>query len=325
MKTLPEALIALMRAGASVLSPGSSRGSLLVLMYHRVLPEPDPLLLDEPDALRFAAQMKLVGSLCRIVGLSDAVDQLAAGTLPPRAAAITFDDGYVNNLEIAVPVLRELRLQATFYVATGFIEGDVMFNDVVIEALRRAPSVLDLRSLGLPRYELASLEARQTAIDDLLPRIKYLEPAERTRTTAAIAAASGIDLPRGLMMDEAQLRELARSGMEIGAHSVSHPILARIDPEAARREIESGKERLERLVGQRVRSFAYPNGRPGRDYGPEHVAMVRAAGFENAVSTAWGKATRASSRFEIPRIAPWDRSALRYGLRLLRGYASAGV
>ena len=324
MNTLPAALATLLRAGAAALSPGGPRGSLLVLMYHRVLPEPDPLLPDEPDAARFAAQMRLVGSLCRIVSLSDAVQQLAAGTLPPRAAAITFDDGYVNNLEIAVPVLRELGLPATFYVATGFIEGDVMFNDVAIEAVRHAPAVLDLREAGLPRYELAGLEARRAAIDDLLPRIKYLDPAQRTRTTAVIAAAAGIEMPRGLMMDEVQLRQLARSGMEIGAHSVSHPILARLDPDAARREITAGKQRLERLAGQRVRSFAYPNGRPGRDYGPEHVAMVREAGFENAVSTAWGKTTRVSSRFEIPRIAPWDRSALRYGLRLLRCYAAAG-
>lgn len=323
MNSLPAPMTALLRTGARVLSPGGSRGSLLVLMYHRVLPAPDPLLPDEPDAACFAAQMRLVGSLCQVVGLSEAVEQLAAGTLPPRAAAITFDDGYVNNLEVAVPVLRALGLPATFYVATGFIDGEAMFNDVAIEAVRGAARVLDLRELGLPRYELASLAARRAAIDDLLPRLKYLTPAERARVTEAIAAAAAIAVPRGLMMDEGQLRRLAQAGMEIGAHSVSHPILARIDPEAARREIAAGKERLERLAGQRVRSFAYPNGRPGRDYGPEHVAMVREAGFDNAVSTAWGKATRVSNRYEIPRIAPWDRTALRYALRLLRSYAPA--
>jgi peptidoglycan/xylan/chitin deacetylase (PgdA/CDA1 family) len=322
MNPLPVAITPLLRAGARLLSPGGGRGSLLVLMYHRVLPEPDPLLPDEPDAARFEAQLRLVSGLCHVVRLSDAIEQLSEGKLPPRAAAVTFDDGYVNNLDVAVPVLRSMGLTATFYVATGFVEGEAMFNDVVIESVRSAPDTLDLRGLGLPQYELSSLEARRRTIDDLLPRLKYLEPGERRAISEQIAARAGATIPRGLMMDTAGLRRLAQAGMEVGAHSVSHPILARLAPDQARREISASKEQLERICGRPVRSFAYPNGRPGRDYGPEHAAMVREAGFANAVSTAWGKATRATNPFEIPRIAPWDRTAMRYGLRLLRSYAA---
>ena len=67
-------------------------------------------------------------------------------------------------------------------------------------------------------------------------------------------------------------------------------------------------------------SFAYPNGKPGRDYTPRDVALARDAGFELAVSTAWGAANRARDPFQIPRVAPWDRDALRFGLRLARAY-----
>src|SRR5262245_57165568 len=109
-------------------------------------------------------------------------------------------------------------------------------------------------------------------------------------------------------------------GMEIGAHCVTHPILARLPSEAARDEIAGSKARLEAILGSRVRSFAYPNGRPGKDYQAEHVAMVREAGFTAAASTAWGAATAGVDRYQIPRVAPWDRSAMKYGLRMVRGF-----
>jgi peptidoglycan/xylan/chitin deacetylase (PgdA/CDA1 family) len=101
---------------------------------------------------------------------------------------------------------------------------------------------------------------------------------------------------------------------------VTHPILARIDGAAARREIAESKRRLEEITGQRVSSFAYPNGRPGKDYGREHVEMVRGAGYASAVTTAWGCVTAEASPHELPRIAPWGGTQFRYLLRIARSY-----
>lgn len=310
----------LLRSGARLASPGGARGSLLVLIYHRVLAAPDPVLADEPDAAQFAAQMDLVAAMCNVLPLADAVERLAAGALPPRAAAITFDDGYVNNVEVAAPILAARGLTATFFITTGFIAGGSMWNDLVIDAFRRAGSGLDLERHGLGRHTFADAAARRRAMDEVLTRLKYVEPSERLRRAEEIAGLAGVPAGTRLMMDEEQLRRLAAMGMEIGAHCVTHPILTRIPDEAARREIVDSKACLERIVGAPVRTFAYPNGRPRQDYGPEHVAMVRAAGFAAAVSTAWGAAARGCDRFQIPRIAPWDRNALKYGLRLVRGF-----
>lgn len=320
MKRLAAPQAGLLKAGSRLVSPGGRRGSLLVLMYHRVLPEPDVLLGDEPDAAAFAAQMDLVLELFNVLSLSEAVERLASGTLPPRAVAITFDDGYANNLEVAAPILAARGLTATFFVTTGFIDGGQMWNDIVIEALRQAPAELDLGDLGLGRYRLPDVAARRKGIDDILPRLKYVELPERLRRAQAIAARVGLVQTEQPMMTEWQLRELARLGMEIGAHCVTHPILARISPESARWEIVESKARLEAILGAPVRTFAYPNGRPGTDYGPEHVAMVRDAGFSAAVSTAWGAAARGADRYQVPRIAPWDKGSLKYGLRMLRAF-----
>jgi peptidoglycan/xylan/chitin deacetylase (PgdA/CDA1 family) len=105
--------------------------------------------------------------------------------------------------------------------------------------------------------------------------------------------------------------------MEIGAHTVSHPILARLTKAAARAEIMQSKSTLEQLLDEPVTLFAYPNGVPSEDYTADHVSLVRDGGFIAAVSTAWGAASMRSDRFQLPRFTPWDRQPLKYGFRLL--------
>ena len=119
------------------------------------------------------------------------------------------------------------------------------------------------------------------------------------------------------MMTVEQVRHLHASGMTIGAHPVSHPILAKLDPVRARIEIQDSRSRIEAITGSPVTLFAYPNGKPGVDYRREHVEMVKELGFEAAVSTAWGVAHGESDLFQLPRFTPWDRSPGKFLLRLL--------
>jgi len=105
--------------------------------------------------------------------------------------------------------------------------------------------------------------------------------------------------------------------MEIGGHTVTHPILSRVSLGEAEREIAEGKEALESVIGAPVKLFAYPNGRPTEDFGPEHVALARKLGFEAAVTTSWGAARSTSDTFQLPRFTPWDRHPLKFHARLL--------
>lgn len=309
-----------LRSVGACLSPGGRHAALVVLMYHRALPEPDPMLWDEPDAERFAAQMDIVRSLFRVHDLAEAVEKLSAGRLPSRSVAITFDDGYANNLDVAAPILAERGLTATFFVATGHRDGSAMWNDIVIEALRRAPAGLDLSEFGLEEPVTADPAARRAAADRLLRRLKYRNLDERSAMAQAIARRSGTVPPVNMMMTDGDLQRLASMGMAIGAHCVNHPILTRLTEASARLEIIESKRQLEQLLRAPVRTFAYPNGRPVDDYSAAHVAMVREAGFSVAVSTAWGAATRRCDPWQMPRVAPWDRSPVRFALRLLRAF-----
>lgn len=108
--------------------------------------------------------------------------------------------------------------------------------------------------------------------------------------------------------------------MEIGGHTVSHPILLNLSDEEARREIADGKRLLENITGTPLKLFAYPNGKPEKDYGTAHVSMVQQLGFAAAVSTTWGTAHAGSDLYQLPRFTPWDKSPRRFVLRLLQNY-----
>jgi peptidoglycan/xylan/chitin deacetylase (PgdA/CDA1 family) len=299
------------------LSPAGPGARLSILIFHRVLENDDPLLPSEPDRRRFEAQMLWVRRWFNVLPLGEAVRRLGARTLPARSLAITFDDGYANNYNVALPVLTRLGLPATFFVASGYLDGGRMFNDTVIEAVRRCrDEVLDLGELQLGRHPLRAVAERRAAVDRLLPALIHLPADERESKVAAIAERCGSSLPRDLMMTSDQVAKLHAAGMSVGAHTSSHPILPTLNSEAATREIVLGRSRLEEITGAPVELFAYPNGKPGQDYDRTHVQMVRDLGFEGAVSTAIGFATAGSDLFQLPRFTPWDRSSLKYGLRL---------
>jgi peptidoglycan/xylan/chitin deacetylase (PgdA/CDA1 family) len=300
-----------------LITSGGWQSRLTILIYHRVLPQRDPLFPEEVDATTFDQHMGHLASCFKVLPLHDAVRRLRNGSLPHNAACVTFDDGYADNAEVALPILQKHGITATFFVATGFLNGGRMWNDTVIELVRRAPGpLLDLSHAGLGRFQIETLPHRRQAIFSLLNALKYLPLESRQMRVDEMAALIPVIPPNDLMMTSDQIRILHNAGMEIGGHTKSHPILARMDYGAARAEIAHGKETLESVIRAPIHVFAYPNGKPGQDYLPDHVAMVKNLGFEAAVSTAWGAAKGGSDLYQLPRFTPWDRGRVRFTLRM---------
>jgi peptidoglycan/xylan/chitin deacetylase (PgdA/CDA1 family) len=292
---------------------------LLILIYHRVLPEQDPMRQGEPDAHEFERQMALLANHFNVLPLVDAVERLQSGRLPRRSACVTFDDGYADNAEIALPILQRWGIPATFFISTAFLDGGRMWNDTVIESVRRASGPeLDLGSIGLGCYTIENWSQRRQAVSQLLSTLKYLPLDERLERVAQVADSASAALPERMMMSSGQVKALSNAGMDIGGHTVNHPILTSIGNEAARREIGQGKEELAGITGLPVRVFAYPNGKPGQDYQREHIDIVRSLGFEAAVSTSWGVARQTTDPYQLPRFTPWDRKPERFMLRLMQ-------
>lgn len=297
---------------------------LSVLIFHRVHAEPDPVFPDEPGAHEFEQRLRWLSNSFRILPLAAAVEQLRQGTLPARSLCITFDDGYADNHDVAMPVLRKLGLPATFFITTGFLDGGRMWNDSIIETVRCAHGkTLRADALDLPPLAITTAQEKRTAIDALIGKIKYLPMNERLGAVDRVAQQAGIELPRNLMMSTEQVRAMHRAGMGIGAHTVHHPILTRIDLQRAREEISTGRAALEKMIDAPVNLFAYPNGRPEKDYGAEHVALVRELGFSAAVSTGSGAAKTGDDLFQIPRFTPWQWQPWRASLMLARNLMQA--
>lgn len=308
------------------LSPAGPQGRLSILIFHRVRPIADKIYPDELHAARFTQVCEWLQRWFQVLPLDIAVQRLADGSLPARAAAITFDDGYEDNESIAVPILTRYGLTATFFVATDYLNGGCMWNDTITESIRQcAADSLDLSgaAAGLRSYPLGTAQQRRLAIDDIIRCVKYLTPDDRAATVQALALRTRYSPAQELMMRSDQVRALRKAGMSVGAHTASHPILAKLDLSAARSEIMRSKKVLEGLLNEEVPLFAYPNGRPGTDYLDETVGLVRECGFKAAVSTAWGAADGKTDRFQIPRFTPWDRESWRFGLRLARNLRGA--
>ena len=297
------------------------RQRLSILLFHRVHSTPDPLFPGEVDLVAFDQILGWLGTCFNVLPLDEGIERLRDGTLPAAAAAITFDDGYADNLTNAVPVLNQHRMHATVFVATGFIDGGCMWNDAVIEAVRRTTrTTLSVADLGLLDLPSATIEHKRRALSVLIPAIKHLSFEQRKAAVESVVGEAGVSLPTNLMMRTEQLNEWHSAGLGVGAHTRNHPILAKLDPAQARLEIEGGRDDLQAMLGRRIGLFAYPNGRPGDDYLPQHVDLVKELGFDAAVSTTWGAASNRSDCFQLPRFTPWDRSRDKFLLRMLKNY-----
>lgn len=189
-----------------------------------------------------------------------------------------------------------------------------MWNDAVVEVVRNAPGARrNLKRAGFGVLDIGCPQRRRAVIDMLLAALRYLPPDERLERIRCMARRF-----TPTMLSSDQLIALHRAGMEIGAHTVSHPILTQVSNARARAEIADCRARLQDIIQARVGLFAYPNGKPGADFEERHAAMLRSQGFEAAVTSAWGAARAGTDPFYLPRFTSWDRSAGRFLLRMAR-------
>ncbi len=289
------------------------------LIFHRVLQNADPMSPGEPTQDWFGRLMKMLASNFEMISLAEAVARTQAGRLSGRTMSVTFDDGYADNFTVALPILEEFNVPATFFVASGFVDGGRMWNDTIIETFRGCESgvhEVDLAENKL--FELSDWESRRAAAAETILAWKHLSPDERQAKVDELAERVP-NLPSTLMMTKEQLRALAASPVAtIGGHTRTHPILASISDSDAEEEIEGGKRDLEGWTQREITLFAYPNGKFGRDYDARHVTLVQQAGFDAAVATDWGTLATGCDLYAIPRFTPWQRNLSRFSIDLAR-------
>ncbi len=313
-------LLNLLKPLATLASGLGKQKKLLILIYHRVLDEPDFMRPGEVDKVAFTWQMELLAKHFNVLPLYEAVERMQNNDLPSRAVSITFDDGYTDNYTNALPILKQFNLTATFFSASGFLDGGRMWNDTVIESVRNMKlACLDLTKIGLGKFDVGNEIQKCEAANQIIQLIKYLPIDMRLQYTNYIAEQSQ-DLPINMMMTSEQVKFLFMNGMDIGGHTVNHPILAKLDKSDVYKEIKDNKLMLERLIGKTLKVFAYPNGKVGKDYLIEQVEIIKQEGYLLALSTNWGCANYNSDHWQLPRFTPWDRKPINFMLRMINKF-----
>lgn len=297
------------------------RKKLFILIYHRVLDEPDDMRPWEIDKKTFSWQMELIAKYFNVMAFGEAIERMNNDTLPPRAMCITFDDGYADNYTNALPILLKNKLSAIFFIASGYLNGGRMWNDSVIESLRAMQAIeLDLTEIGLDTYDINSPQKKASVAIEIIQKIKHLEPNIRSQYTDYIVALENNKLPDNLMMSTQQLIKLHGSGMEIGGHTVTHPILAALELDAVKQEVYDNKIALEKMLNTKLRYFAFPNGKPLQDYLIEQIQVIKNCGYVAAVSTLPGISTAQNDRWQLARFTPWDKHPIKFMLRIVMKY-----
>jgi peptidoglycan/xylan/chitin deacetylase (PgdA/CDA1 family) len=316
----------------------------LILMYHRIIKlESDPWSICVSPR-HFAQQMEVLRKFGKVVSLQQLNQTLEQGKAPHWQIAVTFDDGYTDNLYNAKPVLERYDIPATMFLTSGYMEQkrDLWWDELSRLLLEPGtlPQVLCLEiNRTTHRWELGAAanyneeqyqretEWKAMGEDNPTPRhalyrrlywlLSPLLPEARQNVMDELLAWAGsvpILRPNHRIVNLEEVSALAKGGLiEIGAHSVTHPFLSFLPTARQREEIQQSKTRLEEIIGQPVVNFAYPHG----NYSEETTALVREAGFTSACTTyprtvrrcdAPKEPPQGGDRFKLPRVVveDWD-------------------
>lgn len=265
-------------------------GALSILCFHRVLPAAqrdsyfDPVLAVTPEA--FETICATLAAHARVLPLAEAVAaQREQGPEGDRIVALTFDDGYRDNLVHAAPILARHGLRASFYVVADLIGTELppWYDRMgrVVQELSRTGHAMDPPTSVVAAAKQLGADGRRARLAELQGRLTEVPVYP--------------DLDR--LMTGAQLRELIAAGHEVGSHSCSHEILPQLDDTALADEIVRSKAALETETQSEVRSFCFPNG----DYDARCLQLVEQAGYQAALTTQSGLNPARQSRFELRR------------------------
>jgi peptidoglycan/xylan/chitin deacetylase (PgdA/CDA1 family) len=309
----PSAKTALRKGGVySALRRVRPTGYAAILRYHAIC-EPDAGYADPSICIMPAAFEEHVSYLARnyaVLPLTLVVDALREGrTLPPNAVAITFDDGYADNLA-AARVLHRHGCSATFYVTTGCMAGGEPFWPAELPALLSAIKrpFIELRE-GHLHIELAigTPQQRQAAVRRLARAFKSQPIPEREALRQQLRAAARMKAEASPMLTWDQIREMRSLHMIIGAHTVTHANLPSAGLHDATVEIQQSKARLEMELDEEVTMFSYPNGGAEKYFTPELQEVVRQAGYSSAVTSTNGFAHPGSDLYALERVRVAER------------------
>ncbi len=313
-------------------------GGLLILMYHHVgkaRPLRPDLYVSEDH---FEKQVRYLTRRYRVLSLEEAVEGIEWGkAFPKNTVVVTFDDGFRDNYEKALPILKKYRCPATVFVTTGPLEGGgslwqdrlaYWFGATKMRDLHLRPDVSGMdRGPTQRKFDLATEGDRRNALCQIESLLRALEPSAREALLTDIAVRLGFRPDGGSfdevsMLTEDQLRAMAEAGITIGCHTRTHPVLTTLDRGDVMRELRDSKGFLEQVLNRPISFFAYPFGAHG-DFNSNIELLVEQSGYRAACSAIEGVNLPGANRFALRRLHVQDDPASIFALKLLRAFRAS--
>ena len=300
-------------------------GGALILGYHRIActSRDGYEVCVSPE--NFAGHMESLRKYVRPISLSKLVQGLKEGSLPPKSVAVTFDDGYADNLYAAKPILEKYEISATVFICTGYMGREFWWDELerLVIGSQTDPHMLHLQAGGKQfawHKSTVSPGEAQPALREEFCRALYqfllsLDVEDQNHAMRVIRSWSEMSfpgIPTTRAMSEEELRRLVDGGLiELGAHTSHHPMLPQLSFERQKEEIQSSKRVLEALLGEKIAGFSYPNGRATVDA----KTLVRETGFTYACTSLHDVVRPGSDVYELTRF--WQKDV--DGDQFLRG------
>ena len=288
------ALGALHRAGATRILAPAYAGIGSLLMFHRVRAGEAPEFAPNHGITVSAAFLARIIELLQqrgyeLVTMAEAERRIAAGDASRKFANLSFDDGYRDTFEVALPVFAAKRVPMTLYLTTGFLDGEhFAWWDALEHLLRARDRIVAPWHDGAQALETRTSAQKEQAFGVIRARVMRMRRTAREEFFRSLAKTCEFDLEASVLAERLtwdMVETMRDSGLvELGAHTVSHCVLANETAAAVRSEMIRGRERLESRLGIQVRHFAYPFG--GRaEVGARETILAADAGFTTAVTT----------------------------------------
>ena len=306
---------------------------LTVLTYHRVLDKPADFPFDEDlisvSSRQFRQHLDFVTKhydLYEFRMLREYMEK--HGHIPSKALIITFDDGYRDNYEVAWPILKEYGIPATMFATAGFIGKRRMFwwDKIAYMIKTSEKNIIDSGPPTGIAIDISRFVDRQDAARHVIKNVKHFREEEKEELISILSDQLEVTIDENdheLTMTWEQLRELGDNGIEIGAHSVNHPIFSNIDEERLKNEVSGAKQMIEEKTGREVITF----GSPGRGiltdeqrarFDKNLMGLVAECGYSFSTLYKWGLAYENSfNPYRMPRVSIESHdSASIFGVKL---------
>lgn len=282
----------------------------VILMYHSIVEQPDltdHILGVSQARASFEAHMETIARLFSPVTVGDVAQFAHSGMkLPPRAVAVTFDDGFADNSEVALPILNHYGIPATFYIMVDAVANGTLpwycrlrfaFNTTRKSAWRDTKNNQD--------YQLSHPERRNAAMIAAWENGARMTGSIQEEFVRGVEESLDVEPVNGgqkFMLNWDQVRSLRKAGHTIGAHTLSHPNLAQVSGNEARLEITGSKTRLEKEMGEPIEHFSYPHPALNPQWSRQTLEVTREAGFQSAVLTTCGPVRNGDDPLALKRI-----------------------